>query len=207
MNKRILICTASTGQGHNTVAFSLKEELEQLGYDAAIMEPMKQKNEHLGNFIDGGYKLLATRMPKVYSGLYKVTNFEMVDNTVTRWIDNFMDGGIEELIKTYDPALIISTHPLLVKQISEVISKEEIRAKFLAVVTDFQAHQAYICDKIDGYIVGSLPTKRDLVEKDIDPQIIYPYGIPIRKDFSKVDGVYQKSDLFTFSEEAFFSMP
>ena len=197
MNKRILICTASTGQGHNTVAFSLKDELEQLGYDVAIMEPMKQKNEHLGNFIDGGYKLLATKMPKVYSGLYKVTNYEMVDVRVNRWIDNFMNGGLEDLVKTFDPALIISTHPLLVKQISEVISKGEVHSKFLSVVTDFQAHQAYICDRIDGYIVGSLPTKRDLVEKDIDPKIIYPYGIPIRKDFSKVDGVYQKSDLFT----------
>lgn len=197
MNNRVLICTASTGQGHNTVAASLKEELEELGYVVGVIEPLREKSEHLGKFIDNGYKILATKMPLFYSGLYKFSNFVLVDATVNKMLVDMMNGTFADMINKFDPALIISTHPLLVKQISDLIRDGEVNVKFVSIVTDFQAHQAYICSNIDAYIVGSMPTKESLIKNGIDGSIIYPYGIPIKRNFTKIKGIFSKSDKFT----------
>lgn len=195
-NKKVLIFTASTGQGHNAVAESLRVELKKEGYQVCVMEPIKEKSEQLGKMVDDGYRVLATKIPFVYSGLYKISNLERLDNTMNRVLVELMDKTMLEIIETYEPALIITTHPLLVKPISDLIEEGIIKSKFLSVITDFQAHQAYFCDHVDGYIVGCEHTKANLTERGIDEAKIYVYGIPIRRDFTNVKYVKQ-SDKFT----------
>ena len=70
---KVLILSASTGHGHNQAANNLKNELEASGYEVRIAEPLKEEGRVMETLIDDGYNILATKLPKMYGKIYKVT--------------------------------------------------------------------------------------------------------------------------------------
>ena len=56
--KRVLILTASTGQGHNQAADSLMHTFVQRGFEVIKYDFLKNNSKLLNKFIVGGYELL-----------------------------------------------------------------------------------------------------------------------------------------------------
>lgn len=197
MKKNVLIFTASTGQGHNTVADSLDKELVFHGYNVLTIEPLKEVSKSLDLLIADGYKVLATKLPKMYGGLYKLSNHELTNHRISRILIKALENKIYELINIYNPSLVISTHPLIVNVISVLKEQEEINVPFISVITDYQAHQSYINKNVDAYIVGSTYTKQSLIKKGISEDKIYTFGIPIRREFHVKANSLKKEEIFT----------
>ena len=120
MKRNVLIFTASTGHGHNAAAESLKKEIAIHGYNVHTFEPIKQVSKSLDMIIGDGYKVLATKMPKMYGTLYKLSNYEAMNSRISKIFIKALEDKIIELVKLYKPSLIISTHPLIVNVISNV---------------------------------------------------------------------------------------
>lgn len=180
---RILILSASTGHGHNQAANCLKSELEASGYTVCIVEPVKEESRIMDKLIDDGYSLLAKRLPKMYGKLYKITYHKFFNKGVITFINMTMSTTISQLIREHQPDLLISTHPLFVNVVSFLKASKRIDLPFIAIVTDYMAHQFYVNKYVDAYIVGSRFTKDTLTEKGIVESKIFTYGIPIRKEF------------------------
>ncbi|MFP4697193.1 MAG: MGDG synthase family glycosyltransferase [Eubacteriales bacterium] len=197
MGKKVLIFTASTGHGHNIAAESLKKELSFHGYQVLTIEPIKEASKSLDTFIADGYKVLATKLPKMYGTIYKLSNYELTNNKIARLLIKSLEEKIYELSLLHKPSLMISTHPLIVKVISSLIEQSKIDVPFISVITDYQAHQSYISKYVDAYIAGSSYTKENLIEKGIDSEKIYTYGIPIRREFHSKECNLKKDDKFT----------
>ncbi|QUI21542.1 galactosyldiacylglycerol synthase [Vallitalea pronyensis] len=197
MKKKIIIVSASTGHGHNQVADALKLELSEKGYDALVVEPLKEVSKSLDILVSDGYKILATLMPKMYGTIYKISNNETMNKPVAKIFLSALRDKIEELVKTEDAGLIISTHPLIVDVILTLKRDHIINVPFLSVVTDFLPHQSYINDYVDAYVVGSTYTKNGFVARGISPDKVHVYGIPIRRIFTENNVVKKKDSVFT----------
>ena len=180
---KVLILSASTGHGHNQAANNLKNELEASGYEVRIAEPLKEEGRVMETLIDDGYNILATKLPKMYGKIYKVTGQKYINKGIITFFNKTLGNTINSLIEDYEPNLVISTHPLLVNVVSYLKSNSKKGLPFIAVVTDYMAHQFYISSFVDAYIVGSSYTKDTLMEKGIAENKIFTYGIPIRREF------------------------
>lgn len=197
MKKNVLIFTASTGQGHNAAAESLEKELTFQGYEVFTIEPTREVSKSLNTFIADGYKVLATRLPKMYGTLYKLSNYRKTNNQIAKLLKKALEEKIYNLICSYDATLVISTHPLIVNVISTLKERGKVDVPFISVVTDYQAHQSYIHQYVDAYIAGSEHTKNSLIKKGISEDKIYTYGIPIRREFHNKIRLYEKEHYFT----------
>jgi processive 1,2-diacylglycerol beta-glucosyltransferase len=197
MGKKVLIFTASTGHGHNSAAKSLGKELVFHGYDVLTIEPLKEASKSLDTIIADGYKMLATKLPKMYGTLYKISNVELMNQKLSKVLIKVLEDRIYNFIIEHKPSLIISTHPLIVNVISALKEEGKVTAPFISVVTDYQAHQSYINSYVDAYIAGSHPTKESLIEKGINADKVYTYGIPIRREFHLKDNNLEKDQLFS----------
>lgn len=195
--KKILIVTASTGQGHNSVADSLKKELEKQNYEVICIEPIKETGEVLDRVVSGGYEILATKVPTLFGMLYRASNHKFTSNGLGRLIEKSIKESTYEIINKYKPNLIISTHPLLVSVISSLKNENKINIPFISIVTDYKAHSSYAHKDVDGYIVGSSYTKNSLIEKGINEDKIYSFGIPVKRDFLSSRRVLEKNNKFT----------
>ncbi len=195
MNNRILIVSASTGQGHNQVAYALNQELSLKGYKVNTIEPLKEVSKSLDTLVSDGYKILATLMPKMFGGLYKVSNKQEINKSVAKLTIKALEEKVGAIIDRENPGLIISTHPLLVKVVGHIKNKKKLNVPFVSIVTDYLPHSFYISEGVDAYIVGSVYTKACVIDKGIDPEKVYVYGIPIKRIFheSHCDSVHKKS--------------
>jgi processive 1,2-diacylglycerol beta-glucosyltransferase len=197
MNGKILIITASTGQGHNSVADSLKNELENKGYDVKCIEPIRESARMLDKVVSGGYEILATKTPALFGMLYRVSDHRVTSVGINKLVGGSIKEATYQIISQYNPSLIISTHPLLVSVISSLKIEGKISIPFISVVTDYKAHSSYVNSKVDGYIVGSNYTKNSLIEKGVDEDKVHTYGIPIKRDFLNVNNSLKQDEVFT----------
>ncbi|NLI92285.1 MAG: galactosyldiacylglycerol synthase [Peptococcaceae bacterium] len=179
----VLILSASTGQGHNQAANCLKSELESSGYTVQIVEPLKEEGRVMDVLVDDGYNILATKLPRMYGKLYKITDHKFVNKGVVTFLNITLSNTVYQLTREHKPDLIFTTHPLLVNVVSFLKASSRINLPLIAVVTDYMAHRFYVNKYVDAYIVGSTYTKDTLTVKGVPESKIFAYGIPIRREF------------------------
>ncbi|WP_426348887.1 MGDG synthase family glycosyltransferase [Alloiococcus sp. CFN-8] len=181
MNK-VLILTASTGEGHNQAADSLKHSFQKQGFQVEKYDILKDNNKLLNKFVVGGYELLVAKSPKVYGGIYNITNFSKI-NLGLRPAFIHSQYKIYSFIKSFKPSAIIGTHPFSVNIIASLKKNKDINLPFISIVTDFKAHYAYLSPYVDAYITACEDTK-DTIDNEIVPHTrVYPLGIPIKEEF------------------------
>lgn len=189
--KKMLIFTASTGGGHNAVAGTLREIFSPT-YEVKVIDALKETNKILDTVVSDGYKVLATNTPKLYGELYKIANLKKMNDSVSNTLIYLIRGKLYKRIMSMDPDLIVGTHPFMVDLVCSMKRVYGLSIPFISFVTDFQAHQSYINPLVDAYVVGSEYTKKTLIKKKVNPEIIYPYGIPIKMEFYQKKATKQK---------------
>lgn len=180
--KKILILTASTGQGHNQAAASLSESFESAGYEVIKNDFLSSSSKFLNDTIVTGYELMASKLPKTYGCFYKLTDKRII-NKLLKIPFYFSKKKALKLINTVKPDVIIATHAISINVIEDLKKNNLINVPYISIVTDFKAHYTYISDYVDAYITGSSYTKKSLVERNIDSGKVFPIGIPINQKF------------------------
>lgn len=181
--KRLLIFSASTGEGHNQAAISLEELFSASEYKVMKLDGLRETSKILDYFITDGYKMLINNFPRAYSRLYRISDTKTGGYGVVNIITKLIQQRMYQLIKEYNPDLIITTHAFLVNVIGKLKEKERIDIPLMSVVTDFKVHQTYIHKWVDAYITGSRYTKFSIVKKQIPKEKIFCFGIPIKEEF------------------------
>ena len=180
--KKVLILTISTGQGHNQAASSVAESFKDKGYEIIKHDFLKNDSKLLNDIIVKGYEVMASRFPKTYGSFYKLTDSKII-NTLLNFPFIFSRKKVSKLIYETNPDVIVATHALSTRIISELKRKNNLDIPYILIVTDFKAHYTYISNYVDSYITGSEYTKKSLIERNISSNKIHPIGIPINKKF------------------------
>lgn len=187
--KKIFIFSASTGAGHNLAARSLADSLIARGYDATIHDAFKESSAVLNNIVTKGYKQLVENVPKLYEQFYYLFDkMTPMQQHIFKVMARVMDPEVVPLITKEQPALLISTHPFVTNMLGILKEHGCFDLPILSFVTDYKVHSVYIHPDINAYVVGSEYTKETVVEKGVDPDKVYPFGIPIRQEFLDEDG-------------------
>ncbi|HEY5556640.1 MGDG synthase family glycosyltransferase [Acetobacterium sp.] len=183
---KVFIFTASTGAGHNLAAQSLKESLDEAGMNTEVYDAFKESNVTLDRLITKGYEQIVINVPKLYEQMYnQFNNMNRFQQGIFQVLTRIMNPEIVPLIRAGNPDLIITTHPFVTNVLGTLKEHHAFDVPVLSIVTDYKIHTLYLKKMIDAYIVGSDYTKQTMIDKGIAPDIIYPYGIPIRQTFLK----------------------
>jgi processive 1,2-diacylglycerol beta-glucosyltransferase len=181
---KVFIFTASTGAGHNLAAQSLKESLDETGYQTEVYDAFKETNITLDRLITKGYQQMVVNVPKLYEQMYnQFNNMNHFQQGIFQVLTKVMNPDIVPLINSGKPDLIITTHPFVTNVLGTLKEHSAFDVPVLSIVTDYKIHTLYLKKMIDAYVVGSDYTKQTMVEKGVAAEIIYPYGIPIRQTF------------------------
>lgn len=180
---RVLILSASTGAGHNQAANNLKNEFLKNNAQVEIIDLFKSTSNIFNSIITDSYEILATRIPKVYGYFYNMVDKKEFNKYLLKKAFFVVEKRLKRILKNSSPDIVISTHPFGVAVICSLKDKKEIDIPFIQIVTDFKAHYSYVDDKVDAYITASDYTKDSLIEKGVDSNKIYAYGIPTKEEF------------------------
>jgi processive 1,2-diacylglycerol beta-glucosyltransferase len=185
--RKVLILSASYGEGHQQAAKAIREALwkEDPAVEVRIVDYLQMVNPILDAFARYCYIQSVRFIPSFYGFLYERTNHIKS----TSWIQNRLNQlGIQELeqyVKAFDPEIVISTFPIPAGVMSVLKERGIIDVPTATVITDHAVHSQWIHPCTDLYFVGSDDVKKQLLQRGIPDEKVYVTGIPIRNIFQK----------------------
>lgn len=195
--KKVLILTASTGEGHNTAAKSLEDKYIEAGFKTYRVDIFKETSSTVNVMMADGYRVLANSFPTLYGLLYDTFDRASFNRRILGNALFVIKQRVLGIVREVNPDLIVSTHPFAVGIVASLKKKGKIDCAFISVVTDFKAHYAYVDPHVDAYITGSEYTNETLMERSIPEDKVFAYGIPIKKEFlSEETFKYSSTDMW-----------
>lgn len=189
--KRILILSASFGEGHRQAANAIKESfaLKHPEIEIEVVDYIHQVNPMWNRFAQFVYIQGIKHAPKVYGYFYKQINRIPPSSPYHRRINLF--GAIIgrnkllSYIKHFDPQVVIHTFPTSAGAMMELKREHHLNIPSVTVITDYILHRQWIHESTDLYFVGSREVRDQLLQEGVSEHKIKITGIPIRQEFFK----------------------
>lgn len=182
---RILILTGKFNMGHNSAAWSLRQELI-LSYPDAIIEVEDFLSYAIPGMDQAVYKLFGmfvTHAHGLYNAFYKLTE-RATGDLLPAYARPFL-RAMEELLAWRRPDVVIATHPLCAQLVARCKRRESYQGLLLTCVTDVTAHGEWLTRECDGYLVGAQAVRDGFVRRGVEPSRIAVTGIPVRREFKE----------------------
>lgn len=192
--KKVLITYATYGSGHKTVANYIYDYLNKhSNYEVKIIDLMDYEN------IIGliSKKAFEQNFKSQFSCFMFSLTYALFNNKpatipykqITKAI--FKNKKLQKDIIDFNPDLLISTHFFGHIVLGMINKKKKTNCKIISIITDYISHEMWLKDEksLDAIIVSNDIVKKELVNKRISPKKVYPYGIPIKEDFSNVSNI------------------
>ena len=200
---RCIVFYVSAGNGHKSAAESVKNNFKSLNKDAEIecIDILKYTNKIVDKFVTVGYDQSIKRSPYIFGRIYYRTekkDQDIILSNMSYAVNKAMAFKLIPLINSFDPDIIISTHPFSTEIISILKRKYRYKLPLMTIITDFMPHSFYIHPQNNAYVVSNDVMKDELINYEVDEDIIYKYGIPIREGFLKeyhIEDVLRSFDL------------
>jgi processive 1,2-diacylglycerol beta-glucosyltransferase len=187
MFKRILILSASVGNGHVTAAESLKRAFEIKGLAAEVRheDVLKFTNLLFRRLYSRAYIDLVNNMPEVLGWMYDKLDEPWKNEKRRLFFDKLNTRPLVKMIREYDPDWIVCTHFLPSEIISDLKGTGKMSTPQAIVVTDFDMHAMWLCRNYEHYFVALDETREYLASLGCTKEKTTVSGIPIDPKFAE----------------------
>lgn len=187
--KKILILTASFGDGHNAAARSLRDAIERADEDA--------RAETLDLFADsyGAFNTLAKKTylgmvayaPKLWGQVYSLMENPFVEKQLGGF--SRLQKTLERVLSDTQPDCVVSTYPIYGHVIKKIYANYHERPfRFITVVTDsISINSAWFRAPADYFCVANDATADVLIKGGVAESQIKVLGFPVSPLFAEND--------------------
>jgi len=187
MFNRILILSASVGNGHVTAAEALKKafEIRELADEVRHEDVLRFTNPLFRRLYSKVYIGLVNSMPEVLGWMYDNLDEPWKNEKRRLFFDKLNTRPFVKMLREYDPDLVVCTHFLPSEIISYLRHKGRMNVPQAIVVTDFDMHAMWLCRHYEHYFVALDETAHYLRSLGCPAEKITVSGIPIDPKFSE----------------------
>jgi processive 1,2-diacylglycerol beta-glucosyltransferase len=183
--KRILLLTASFGDGHNQAAHAIEEALHQFPDTVIkIVDYVEWLHPAVRSFAKFSLMQGVQRIPRLYGLFYRSMSRIQPSSSLQRQLNHLGISQMTRCIKAFNPDIIASTFPTPTGVVSELRETGVTNVPNVAIVTDYTAHRQWYHTNTDRYFVATESVLKELVSYGIPESTIQVTGIPIRDKFS-----------------------
>lgn len=189
--RKVLVLYSPIGGGHRRAAEAIGEQAVAAGYEVRV--------ENAYDFLPGFWSRLhvwvfltvTAFLPVLYGAVYDAEQGKRGSwfNRLRRFCDRFIAGGLVRFVGDWAPDFVVATHYFP----AVVLGRERVRGRLSAplwvCITDFGAHDWWIEDGVDGYMVASDAVRRQLLRRGVKASRIHVTGIPIFPEFGLVENL------------------
>lgn len=184
--KRVLVLTASFGEGHNTAARSIREALEATGEaEVRVGDLYEDAVPMVNSTVKVGYSFAINRAPwiwrLIFLGLDRPGWMEK-----TMWAARALRAELDHAIVDFRPDIIVSTYPLYGYLFRDIQKRRlGVRMPIVTVVTDsVGVNSAWYRCLSDAFVVADDETAELMVARGVPEKILHPLGFPVARYFA-----------------------
>ncbi len=185
-NPRVLFISAPIGSGHTRAAQAVQLAMQELrpDIDTNVANIFDFFSPFLGKIILQSYLKVLDIFPQVYGLLYGWGNNNAKALALSKSINGFLAGRMQQYIQAYQPSVIVCTHATPAGLVAYLRGKKMLNIPAVAVVTDYIVHRLWVHPEIDYYFVASEEMRDYLANQGIDYSHSKAAGIPVDCAFS-----------------------
>ncbi len=151
------------------------------------VDGLEYANHYFNRMVVDGYKISATKFPKMYGMIYHASNTDTSVYKLMQKANSHFAKKFIPLLAEFKPDIIVSTHSFMSIMISRLIEKGITNIPLISIVTDFAPHASYINPCVSEYVVSSIQMVDEFEKLGVDRNKIHPVGIPIAPVFFEKD--------------------
>lgn len=178
---KVLLFTASLGDGHNQVASALRDEFVSRGVQVIEVDYFRAKHLRTARFLERSYEWITHYVPYIYGGAYKITSNFRSQHPLWKFASVLSKKAVLTALHEYDPDIVLQIFP---DHALASLTKGRVRKPYIGVVlTDYSMHGHWFHENVDTYFLPHedliAPAKSFLTMRSE----IAISGIPIRSQF------------------------
>lgn len=178
---KIVILSCPTGEGHNSAARAIQEELNRRGVESRILDPLTFLGEKTLRVVSSVYNNLIRRMPGAFGAVYKAG--ALYDETGLRSPVYGANAVYASNLYTYLQRervdAVICTHLFGMEALTALRRRVGCAIPCYGVLTDYTVIPFLAETRMDGYFVPDKSVGQDLAGRGVPEEHIFPVGIPV----------------------------
>jgi len=188
---RVLIFTATAGNGHNATASTLKIKFEEkFNAEVKIVDVFKTYGSKIRAWgINKGYFFACNHFVGIYNSVFKKCEKAKPEdrNRVSVHANTYgVSHGMLYEIESYKPDLIVSTYIFLSVALSNIKAAFGIPAKIMSLTLDYGVSPYWECALGTDYMFITGEYMKDaFLSRGYKEEQLFPLGIPVKDIFSQ----------------------
>ena len=183
---KVLVLSCFTGEGHNSAARAIIEELNSRNIECELNDPVSFASKRMHHIVSTYYNNMIKKRPSAFGLLYKAG--EVYSSTHIKSPVYAANATYAQKLADYITSngfdTVIATHLYGMEAMTAIRKKCNINAKFYGVLTDYTSIPFIAETKLDGYFVPNLQSKLILAKRGIPQKRIFMTGIPVSPHFT-----------------------
>lgn len=155
---RLLLLTASTGNGHVSANRALGEAARSLGMATGEADVMLHCHHLFRWWFAGGYERTVRTSPRLWGHLYRKSDRPYFYYRTQTFLDHNFCGGLRHLLDLHRPDWVVCTHSVAQPRLADF--RKEYGFKMAVVITDIHPHRMWLRGEPDHYFA---PTEETMV--------------------------------------------
>jgi processive 1,2-diacylglycerol beta-glucosyltransferase len=186
VKRRVLILSASSGEGHVRAGKALEKAFAARGdCEVEHVNALDYTSKSFQKIYDDAYIALVRRAPGVLGWFFQHIDQPWRHERRRLAFDRLNTRPMVRLLKRVQPDLCVTTHFLPAEIVGWLKLKGKIAARHAVVVTDFAVHAMWICQGVDRYFVAREEAAEYLARLGQPRESIAVTGIPIDPVFAE----------------------
>lgn len=188
---RVLILTASMGEGHNTAARNIRDAIlaEAPGSEVLVADPYTRTNPMVNRLVQKGYATAINRYPRAWKVVFQLLSKRGVVEGMGPLLAE-LTSAVRQLNEEFKPDIIASTYPVFSYLITKIRRREPCKVPFYTVITDStMINAAWYRYPCDGSIVADELTAEVLRKDGVPAEHIHVLGFPVTTAFEDLSPV------------------
>ena len=189
---RVLILTADAGFGHRSAAIAIQEAL-RIKYpdtvNAEIINPLENKlAPAILRDSQTDYDKWVREVPELYRFGYQASDGVVTSIIMERVLTVLLFDVMKNVIKEFDPQVIVTTYPLYQAPLIAVLNALQIKIPVITVFTDLSTlHRIWFNTDVDICVVPNDTVKEMAISYGLESEKIFICGIPVHPIIGKYD--------------------
>ena len=184
--KKILILTASFGEGHNAAARGIRDGLARVAPDAEVEvhDLFAETYGALNQLVRKAYLTLINRWPRAWGSVYRWLDHKTTVNQDLGRLFSPVKNRFADLLARFQPDAVVSVFPPYPYLLTQILGPGR-SCQSVVVVTDSITVNAiwYRCSA-NYFLVPNEPSAVVVREGGVAPELIKTFGFPVSPKFA-----------------------
>ncbi len=182
---KVLILSCSTGQGHNSAALAVYENLKSHQVDCEFMDALLFAGKKTSNAVCKTYATVANKAPHVFGLAYRTGG--IISNTKTKSPVYFANTRYARKMYDYITSngfdMVVTSHLFPAQTLTYLKKKYNLTVFTMAIATDYTSIPFWEETRLDYYVIPHRDLIREFYKKGIPREKLLPFGIPVSRAF------------------------